>query len=109
MNEKTSALTATQIVSETLQGSAIEAFWCGTSFLLTETIFQPVLGSLSNIFGRKLIILTSIFLFAAGLVIVSIAQNIHMLLVGRAIQGAGAGGIVGLVEIIVTDLVPLRR
>ena len=101
-------LTTTQIVSKALNADAIQEFWCGTSFLLTETVFQPVLGSLSDIFGRKPIILTSIFLFAIGVVIASLAQAIHVLLVGRAIQGLGAGGLVCLVEIIVTDLVPLR-
>ena len=49
-----------QIMARVLKGSAIEAFWAGTSFLLTSTVFQPVLGSFSHIFGRKPMIFFSI-------------------------------------------------
>lgn len=40
-------------ISVALNGTALEAFWSGTSFLLATTVFQPTLASLSNIFGRK--------------------------------------------------------
>ena len=55
----TAALDATMlsvalpIISQAIHGTAIEAFWSGTSFLLTSTISQPIFGSLSHIFGRK--------------------------------------------------------
>lgn len=92
-----------------LGGSAIEAFWSGTSFLLTSTVFQPVLGSFSHIFGRKPLIYLSLVLFAAGAIIAALANNFTVILVGRSIQGVGGGGIIALTEIVVTDMVPLRE
>jgi hypothetical protein len=45
--------TALPIISKAINGTAIEAFWAGTSFLLTSTVFQPIYASFSHIFGRK--------------------------------------------------------
>lgn len=51
--DATSLSVALPIISHELGGTAIEAFWSGTSFLLTSTVFQPNFASLSHIFGRK--------------------------------------------------------
>jgi len=96
-------------MAQVLRGSAIEAFWSGTSFLLTSTVFQPVLGSFSHIFGRKPLIYLSLALFTAGTIIAALANNFTVILVGRSIQGIGGGGIIALTEIVITDMVPLRE
>ena len=98
-----------QIMAEALHGSAIEAFWSGTSFLLTSTVFQPVLGSFSHIFGRKALIHVSLGFFLAGSIIPAVANNFTVILVGRSIQGIGGGGIICLTEMVVVDTVPLRE
>ncbi|KAN0084757.1 Major facilitator superfamily domain containing protein [Elaphomyces granulatus] len=97
-----------QIATE-LNGTAIEAFWSGTAFLLASTLFQPSFASFSNIFGRKPLVLTAIMFFLVGAVIAGVAQNFTSMLVGRTIQGIGGGGILALTEIIVTDIIPLRQ
>ncbi len=96
-------------MASVLGGTAIEAFWSGTSFLLTSTVFQPVIGSFSHIFGRKPLVLVSLALFAAGAIVAALADNFTVILVGRSVQGVGGGGIIALTEIIVTDIVPLRE
>jgi MFS family permease len=106
--DATSLSVALPIMAKALNGSAIQAFWSGTSFLLTSTVFQPVLGSFSNIFGRKPILFISLALFGAGAIIAALANNFEVVLIGRSIQGVGGGGIITLTEIVVTDLVPLR-
>jgi hypothetical protein len=53
--DATSLSVALPIISKDLNGTAIEAFWSGTSFLLTSTVFQPIFASMSHIFGRKLV------------------------------------------------------
>jgi MFS family permease len=98
-----------QKMANVLNGTAIEAFWAGTSFLLTSTVFQPVMGSFSHIFGRKPMIMISLAFFVAGAIIAAVANNFTVILVGRAIQGTGGGGIICLSEIVITDLVPLRE
>ncbi|KAI9673098.1 MAG: hypothetical protein M1829_004412 [Trizodia sp. TS-e1964] len=107
--DTTSIGVALPIITNELHGSALEAFWSGTSFLLTSTVFQPLIGSLSHIFGRKPLILINLAVFALGLIIAAVAQNFTTLLAGRSIQGVGGGGLIVLTEIIVTDLVPLRE
>lgn len=61
--DATSLSVALPIVSQDLGGTAIEAFWSGTSFLLTSTVFQPNFASLSHIFGRKPLVCTTRPLF----------------------------------------------
>jgi MFS family permease len=98
-----------QIMAQKLSGTAIEAFWCGTGFLLASTVLQPNFASFSHIFGRKPMLLSALTLFTAGAIICALSNNFTVMLVGRTIQGAGGGGIIALTEIIVTDLVPLRE
>ncbi|KAF9895181.1 hypothetical protein FE257_000083 [Aspergillus nanangensis] len=104
----TSISVALPQVAHELNGSAIEAFWTGTSFLLCSTVFQPGTATLSNIFGRRLLIMISLVFFLAGAVVASLAHNFTVMLAGRCIQGIGGGGLAMLAEIVVTDLVPLR-
>ena len=51
--DATSISVALPIMSSALGGTALEAFWSGTSFLLASTVLQPTVAALSNIFGRK--------------------------------------------------------
>lgn len=96
-------------MAKLLNGTAIQAFWSGTSFLLASTVVQPIIGSFSYIFGRKPMVYFSLILFVAGAIIAALAQNFTVILVGRTIQGIGGGGIICMTEIVVTDLIPLRE
>ena len=98
-----------QIISQKLNGTAIEAFWCGTSFLLASTVFQPTFVSLSHSFGRKPMIIGALLLFTIGSISAGVAANFVVLLAGRTAQGIGGGGIISLTEVLITDLVPLRE
>ncbi|KAK0267511.1 hypothetical protein LTR35_016241 [Friedmanniomyces endolithicus] len=107
--DATSLSVAIPRITTALHGSAIEGFWSGTSFLLTSTVFQPVFGSFSDIFGRKPLIYISLVCFGLGAVLAAVTQgSMTVMLVGRSIQGIGGGGVLVLTEIVVTDLVPLR-
>jgi predicted MFS family arabinose efflux permease len=92
--DATSLSVALPIMARLLHGSALEAFWAGTSFLLTSTVFQPVLGNFSTIFGRKPVIFFSLAMFGVGAIVAAVAKNFTVILVGRSIQGIGGGGIV---------------
>ncbi|KAK7545625.1 major facilitator superfamily domain-containing protein [Phyllosticta citricarpa] len=106
--DATSISVALPVMAKKLNGSAIEAFWSGTSFLLTCTVFQPVLGTFSTVFGRKPILILSLIFFGIGAIVAALANDFGVILVGRSIQGIGGGGILVLEEVIVTDMVPLR-
>jgi hypothetical protein len=51
--DATSLSIAVPIITERLRGTAIQAFWSGTSFLVASAVIQPVIGGLSHAFGRK--------------------------------------------------------
>ncbi|MCJ1284408.1 hypothetical protein MMC26_003740 [Xylographa opegraphella] len=107
--DATTLSVALPIIAHDINGTAIEVFWAGTSFLLSSTVFQPILAMFSHISGRKPLVLVSLVLFTVGAIVAAVAQNFTVLLVGRSIQGIGGGGITVLSEIIVSDLVPLRH
>ncbi|KAJ9615246.1 hypothetical protein H2200_001320 [Cladophialophora chaetospira] len=104
----TSISVALPVIARKLNGTAIEAFWAGTSFLLASTVFQPNFASFSHIFGRMPVIMVSIGFFFVGVMMAALAKDFGVLLAGRSIQGIGGGGIIAMTEIVVTDLVPLR-
>ncbi|KAK2821825.1 hypothetical protein FQN49_007636 [Arthroderma sp. PD_2] len=105
----TSISVALPIIATKLNGSAIEAFWSGTSFLLCSTVFQPSFASFSNIFGRKPIILIALTFFFVGTLVSGLSKGFTQMLVGRSIQGVGGGGLIALTEIVITDIVPMRE
>ncbi|KAL1842790.1 hypothetical protein VTK73DRAFT_3041 [Phialemonium thermophilum] len=61
--DATSLSVALPTISSDLGGTALQAFWSGTSFLLASTILQPTVASLSNIFGRKYVCFFFFFFF----------------------------------------------
>lgn len=97
-----------QIVADKLHGTGVEAFWAGTSFLLTATVFQPTFASLSHVFGRKPLLLLALTFFTVGAIICALSNNFTAMLLGRSIQGVGGGGISALTYVIVTDMVTLK-
>ncbi|ATZ56045.1 hypothetical protein BCIN_12g05830 [Botrytis cinerea B05.10] len=107
--DATTIAVALPTISEALNGNATEAFWAGTSFLLTSTIWQPVFIALSHVFGRRPLLLLSLILFTIGSCLGGAARSMALLLVGRCLQGSGVGGILALTEALITDTVPLRQ
>jgi MFS family permease len=76
--------------------------------MLTSTALQPVYGRLSDIWGRKVVLLGSLFVFLVGSLACSLSQSMIQLIVFRAIQGLGGGGILTLAMIIISDVVSLK-
>ncbi|KAL2883041.1 hypothetical protein SGCOL_001732 [Colletotrichum sp. CLE4] len=105
--DATTLSVALPTMSVALGGTALEAFWSGTSFLLASAVLQPTVAGLSSIFGRKALVYVSAAFFAAGSIVGAVANNFHVVIAGRTIQGVGGGGILALTEVIITDLVPL--
>jgi hypothetical protein len=59
--DATTLSVALPIMSVELGGTALEAFWSGTSFLLASTVLQPTVASMSHIFGRKYVSASRLF------------------------------------------------
>jgi MFS family permease len=69
---------------------------------------MPFWGKISDIFGRKPIIMIANIIFLVGSPIAALSKNLNMLLAGRAIQGLGAGGLMVLPNIVICDLYSIR-
>lgn len=82
--------------------------WVGTAYLLGQTSCQPLYGRISDIIGRKPILLFSVGCIIVGDILCGFAQTPIWLYTSRAVTGIGGGGISSLVAIIVSDLVSLR-
>lgn len=82
--------------------------WTGSAYLLANAASVPFWGKLSDVFGRKPIILIANSIFLAGSLLCALSVSAPMLVGGRAVQGLGGGGVVVLVHICVADLFPIR-
>lgn len=82
--------------------------WVGSSYALASAVVMPFYGQVSEIFGRKWVFLSAIVIFMVGSCLCGVSQNVSMLIASRSVQGVGAGGILGLVMIIIGDLVGTR-
>lgn len=99
--------TALPTITQDLPTSSVSPIWVTSSFLLTTTTFQPVMGALADILGRRIALVIAVVLFLAGSIIAALSHSMLVLVVGRAIQGIGGGGITALGEIIISDLTTL--
>ncbi|EED14630.1 tetracycline-efflux transporter, putative [Talaromyces stipitatus ATCC 10500] len=85
-----------------------DANWLSTAYTLGSCASQPIYGKLSDIYGRKPLLLVSYFLLALGCVICGIGQVMPIVILGRIISGMGGAGIMAMSAIIITDIVPKR-
>ncbi|ODQ82976.1 hypothetical protein BABINDRAFT_159454 [Babjeviella inositovora NRRL Y-12698] len=82
--------------------------WIATAYLFSCAAFQPLFGKLSDIFGRKSLIIVCNICFAVGC-LMSATDNVWTLVVARFITGIGGGGMTSLATITMSDLVSLRK
>ncbi|KAK4142884.1 major facilitator superfamily domain-containing protein [Dichotomopilus funicola] len=83
--------------------------WLITGFSLAAAATQALYGKLSDIYGRKRLVLIAYVIFVIGCAIVGAGQTMWQVILGRVISGAGGAGMAGLVSILITDLLPIRE
>ena len=83
--------------------------WVSTSYAVTSTIATLLLGKLSDLYGRRRLLLFTIGLFLFASLLCGAAQTMPQLIAARALQGIGGGGIWGLTFATVGDIVPPRE
>lgn len=82
--------------------------WAGTAYLMGQAACQPLYGRLSDVFGRKPILMLSLGFTIAGGIMCGFAQTPVWLYVCRALSGVGGGGVSSVVAIVISDLVSMR-
>jgi EmrB/QacA subfamily drug resistance transporter len=91
-------------------GGVSHLSWVVTAYVLASTATMPLYGKLSDQYGRKPMLYAAILVFLLGSVLCGLAQDLFQLIVFRAIQGLGAGGLLPLAQIVIGDLVtPAER
>ncbi len=83
--------------------------WVITAYLLTTTASVPLYGKIGDTFGRKAPFQFAIAIFLIGSMLAGLSQNMTQLIICRAIQGVGAGGLQSLSQAIIADLVSPRE
>lgn len=83
--------------------------WLLTTYLLASLITTPIYGRLSDGFGRRPLFLAALVLFLIGSVISAVSPTFPLLILGRGVQGLGAGGLLSLAFAVISDLVPPRE
>jgi len=83
--------------------------WVVTAYLLTSTITVPIYGKLSDLFGRKLLLIIGIGLFLVGSALSGLSQNMTELILFRGLQGLGAGALFPIALAVIGDLFTPRE
>jgi len=96
-----------RIVSEL--GAISHLTWVVTSYIVTATVATPLYGKLSDQYGRKPLLYWAIGIFLIGSVLAGLSQTMTELIVFRAVQGVGAGGLLPLAQITIGDVISPRE
>jgi MFS family permease len=83
--------------------------WMVTIYVLFNLIGTMLMAKLSDIFGRRMVYVADVAIFAFGSLIVSLSPSFSVILIGRAIQGFGAGGIFPVASAVIGDTFPLKN
>ncbi|GLZ76027.1 hypothetical protein Afil01_08340 [Actinorhabdospora filicis] len=83
--------------------------WTVTAYLLSSTITVPIYGRLSDVFGRKNLLITGLGLFLLGSLLCAWSPDMGWLIAFRALQGLGAGALIPLSLALASDLIPPEK
>jgi len=99
------ALSSIQVNMHTSQNTVT---WVVTAYLLSASIFTPIMGRIGDILGKEHMFMAALVALAVGSVVAALSHSITILIVGRAIQGVG-GGVLPLAFGIIRDEFPKEK
>jgi EmrB/QacA subfamily drug resistance transporter len=82
--------------------------WVVTAYLLASTVSGPLYGKFGDLYGRKVVLQTAIVIFLVGSALCGLSQNLTELILFRALQGLGAGGLIVTAIAVIGDVIPPR-
>lgn len=83
--------------------------WIFTTYVLFNLMSVPLMAKLSDVFGRRTIYVLDVSLFALGSLIVALSPALPIMLVGRAVQGLGSGGVFPVASAVIGDTFPPEK
>lgn len=90
-------------------GGVNQMSWVITGYILASTIMMPIYGRISDLLGRKPVLLAAILIFLLGSVVGGVANSIWWLVAARVVQGIGGGGLMILSQAAIADVIPARE
>jgi EmrB/QacA subfamily drug resistance transporter len=90
-------------------GGLTHLSWVVTAYLLTSTVVGPLYGKFGDLYGRKIVLQVAIAVFLVGSALCGIAADMLQLIVFRALQGIGGGGLIVITIAVIGDLIPPRE
>lgn len=90
-------------------GGAEHMSWVVTAYLLAETVATVLVGKFGDLFGRKAVFQVSAIIFITGSFLCGLATDMTLLILWRAMQGIGAGGLMVTSMALIADVIPLRE
>jgi MFS family permease len=106
--DSTIVSTALSTIQRDLDGTSASLTWITQSYLLLCTCLAPSYGKISQLYGRKVVLFSSIGFFLFGSLLCATAQNMIWLCAARGVQGIGGGGIVQMTQVVISDVTPLH-
>ncbi len=89
-------------------GGLSQYSWVFTAYLLATTVTVPLYGKLGDVYGRRPLFIVAICIFLLGSALCGAAQGMTQLVIFRAVQGCGAGGLIPLALAVIGNIVPPR-
>jgi EmrB/QacA subfamily drug resistance transporter len=97
-----------KIISD-LGGDQTALTWVVTSTLLATTVSTPIWGKLADLLDRKLLVQISLVVFVVGSALAGFSEDTGTLILFRVLQGLGAGGLISLVQVLISDIISPRE
>ncbi len=83
--------------------------WVVSAYLIASTVTTPIYGRLSDLYGRRPLLLVSVGLFMAGAALAAVSPGMGWLIAARVVQGLGGGGLRAIALAVVGDILPPRE
>jgi EmrB/QacA subfamily drug resistance transporter len=106
--DQTVVATSLSAMAQDLNGWTLMS-WVVSAYLVASTVTTPLYGRLSDLYGRRPVLLIAILLFVAASVLCALSQSMLQLIGARALQGVGGGGLRAVSQAAVADAVPPRE
>ncbi|MDB5381334.1 MAG: Drug resistance transporter, EmrB/QacA subfamily [Rhodospirillales bacterium] len=106
--DQTIVATALPAIAQDL-GGWDQIAWVVTAYLIASTVTTPIYGRLSDLFGRRPVLLVSVSIFVAGAMLAALAPTMGWLIAARIVQGLGGGGLRSVAIAVVSDILPPRE
>ncbi|HEY0421355.1 MAG TPA: MDR family MFS transporter [Acetobacteraceae bacterium] len=106
--DQTVVIPAVPAIAADLQGFE-HLSWIVSAYLLTATCATPIYGKLSDIYGRRAMLLPAIVLFVVASVFCALSQTLWQLIAARALQGVGGAGLMAMAQATIADIVAPRE